>query len=320
MAESKKNNPIYVIVLAAILLLVIYVVFIKDDKASGGREMVSYERMGGNQVVNPQRVSETPLLGSETNDTNEIPTKRKRLESIDDLEEGLRNAIRTIDNNLDKAYDLESGTQRTALLLRTKSLIDSLLAIYDNPFLYVSLGDLYMLKPDFVKAAANYGIAKERIGDINGLARNLAMACYNAAGAKLNANDTDAAIGYMEAYLDRFSEDEKAKELLAYWYLKRAVGMLSKSDNEGGLSRLETAYTLNPSDYSINFNKGIAHFRLGQDEEAITHFEKCTAIREGDRYAGDYLFIIYSRLGENEKAQQYYTEPEDVEIPVKQNK
>lgn len=319
MAEGRKNNPIYIGVLTALLLLVVYVVFIKEDAPSSSKELITYERMGGKAQTQEDTQPEVPLVQkTELDDKQEI--KAKPIESLEDLDDGLRKTIGTIDDNLDQAYQLDQGNERTALIDRTKFLIDSLKGIYDNPFLYVSLGDLYMLSPDFVKAADNYSLAMDVLGDIDGLARNYATACYNAAGARIVVNDTDAAITYMEVYFDRFPEDEKTKELLTFWYKKRAVGMLTSSDNKGGLGLLKKAYELDPEDYFVNFNTGIAYYRLNRGEEAIPFFKKCMALRKEDRHASDYLYIVYSYLGDTENADRYYVEPEDVVIPIEQKK
>lgn len=314
MAEKRKNNPIYLVLLIGALLLVVYVVFIKEDQKPTRREVVSYERLGG----------ELPdLSGGEAPDfekKDSTTAPKKPMQSLDDLDEGLRNTIKAIDRNLDQAYSMDVGKSRNDLLDRTKFLIDSLMKIYDNPFLYVSMGDLYMLVPDFVKAEANYEKGLNRIGDINGLARNRATASYNAAGEMLSASDTDAAISYMETYCNQFPKDSNASGLLLFWYKKRAVGKIVEKDNQGGLELLQKALEFEPNDYSNNFNLGIALYRLGNLEAAISHFTKCLEIRNEDRYANDYLYIIYSAMGDEEKAQQYYVAPENVTIPIEQKK
>lgn len=326
MEHKTKNSPLVVGAIVAVLALVIYVLAnkffgtsltktINNDKIETKTALTDFDSLGilDTSTRNKVSLSELPVL-RKTDKRNEL----ERLPSFNNIEKPMRLAIKRIEKNLDLAYTYKpEDATRIALLISTEKMIDSILAKGDNAFLHASKGDLYMLMGLNQKATIEYGLALQTLGNISAIEQNYAGACYNVAVERMNENDTDLAIAYMERFYNIVPEDENGTALLLSWYKKRAVGLLRKNENALGLAILKKALLIAPNDHIVHFNTAIAYYRLLKLDKAIEHFKTCLTLNANDNYSKNYLFTIYSQRGDLLNAAKYQTEATDITIPIK---
>ncbi|MGB0430263.1 MAG: tetratricopeptide repeat protein, partial [Bacteroidia bacterium] len=271
------------------------------------------------KITDSTNVVKNEIRDLETDSTvvDTIITQEK-MASYNNLDAQIQMVIDRVDAALDKAYSYKPKNPDRALLLKkTEELIDSAQQVFENPFLFASMGDLKMLQGKNVEAVAQYEQALNKLGNIETIRRNHAGACYNGALELINKNDTDRAITFMEGFYKYAPNDENGEAILLDWYKKRAVGLMRKLQYRKGLTLCKKALAIAPNDHIANFNAGIANFRLNNYDKAIIKFEKCLKINPLDNYSKNYLYIIYTQLGEPDMAKKYETEVINVTVPVK---
>lgn len=316
MAE-KKNNPTIAVVLVAALLGAAYLVFTGFGDDEPKRKTLEYNgtqnSSDDNDSVSSFVVAE--MEEGEGNAQDKGEGEELPMPSMQELETSVQLTIKRIDANLDKAFNLQYGPKRGKLLKETKKSLDSMLAMGDNPFYHISYGDLEMLRGSYKESERHYSIALKVLTKLDGLKRNHAQACFNASLASVKENDTDAAIAYLEKFRAFEDADEEANQLLYSWYKARSIGLMWEGKTRLGRKLLQKALAMNEYDNAVQFNMGIAQYRLLEYDKAIKHFEYCLELDKNHVPSKDYLYTIYRIKGDTATANKYRTQAQDIVLP-----
>ena len=150
----------------------------------------------------------------------------------------------------------------------------------------------------------------------------------------LRLNDYQAGVEYMsEAYelrpedyrtlvnyarlLYRNQQREEAREVLQevpedmreqdeQYYNLRGLLAMAEDDLENATAYLESAVEINPDNYHIRNNLGLAYIRKGNFADAVDHLEEAAAQDPAEAYIYNNLGIAYENLTELESARENY--------------
>ena len=150
----------------------------------------------------------------------------------------------------------------------------------------------------------------------------------------LRLNDYQAGVEYMsEAYqlrpedystlvnyarlLYRNQQREEAREVLQevpedmreqdeQYYNLRGLLAMAEDDLERATASLEIAVEINPDNYHVRNNLGLANIRKGNFADAVDHLEEAVAQEPAEAYIYNNLGVAYENLTELEPARENY--------------
>ena len=165
------------------------------------------------------------------------------------------------------------------------------------------------LKPDYVEAYNNRGVAKDNLGRHEAALADYAKAIRlkpDMAEAYNNRGVTKRVIGQYEAALADFDKAIQLKPDMAKAYSGRGSANVELGRHEAAFVDFDKAIQLKPDHAEAYMNRGVAKSELGRHEAALVDFDKAIQLKSDHAEAYNNRGVTKEALGRLDEAREDY--------------
>lgn len=187
---------------------------------------------------------------------------------------------------------------------KAETLIKEAINQYKNPYFSAVYADLLFVQKRFEEAADEYARAFNEVGQVEEFRKNYTMASYNCGILRARNGDYLGAMKYFETCKFLTPHHEKVDTNLFMCYSQDAFFLLEEGKAEEALNSIKKGLLIDNNRFAMNYYAGVAYGseEIGDAPKAIKHFEKCKKLNPDHADTRRYLYNLYKKIGEDEKA------------------